>query len=220
MKTWKYLKWWARKLWFDQTLHMFFLFCFCLFLFLIFKNTHWHWKIKFGFLWSYTWIFPIIFFNKSRSKLASPLILRRFFPDGFLPTGLSQKWKREENGEESAKGKGRREWSLSPQSPHSYPFSAQHPATFDACYVGCHRRVYSSVKSLLAGATLFGQRPRSSRCSSVQFVYFGSIKRENYLFMASTVKTCWKLKLSEGWKCYFRDPVFQNLPGEHAPGPP
>ena len=29
-----------------------------------------------------------------------------------------------------------------------------------------------------------------------------------------------KLMLSEGWKCYFRDPIFQNLPGEHAPGPP
>ena len=28
MKISKYLKWWARKLWFDQTLHMFFLFCF------------------------------------------------------------------------------------------------------------------------------------------------------------------------------------------------
>ena len=26
--------------------------------------------------------------------------------------------------------------------------------------------------------------------------------------------------LSEGWKCYFRDPTFQNLTGEHAPGPP
>ena len=38
--------------------------------------------------------------------------------------------------------------------------------------------------------------------------------------MASTEKNCWKLMLSEGWKCYFRDPVFQNLPGKHAPGPP
>ena len=26
--------------------------------------------------------------------------------------------------------------------------------------------------------------------------------------------------LLEGWKCYFRDPIFQNLPGEHSPGPP
>lgn len=25
---------------------------------------------------------------------------------------------------------------------------------------------------------------------------------------------------SEGWKCYFRDPIFQNPPGEQAPGPP
>ena len=24
----------------------------------------------------------------------------------------------------------------------------------------------------------------------------------------------------EGWKCYFRDHIFQNLPGEHTPGPP
>ena len=24
--------------------------------------------------------------------------------------------------------------------------------------------------------------------------------------------------LSEGWKCYFRDPIFQNLPREHASG--
>lgn len=86
--------------------------------------------------------FSRLFFNKSRSKLASPLILRRFFPDGFPPAGLSEKWKREGNGEESAKGK--REGSLSPQSPHSFPFS----------YAGYHRRVYSSVKSLLAGATL------------------------------------------------------------------
>ena len=46
-----------------------------------------------------------LFFNKSRSKLASPLILRRFFPDGFPPAGLSQIWKREGNGEESAKEK-------------------------------------------------------------------------------------------------------------------
>ena len=38
--------------------------------------------------------------------------------------------------------------------------------------------------------------------------------------MASTKKHCWKLMLSEGWKCYFRDPVFQNLPGKHASGPP
>ena len=29
-----------------------------------------------------------------------------------------------------------------------------------------------------------------------------------------------KLMLSEGWKCYCRDPIVQNLPGEHAPGPP
>ena len=26
--------------------------------------------------------------------------------------------------------------------------------------------------------------------------------------------------LSEGCKCYFRDTLFQNLPGEHATGPP
>ena len=26
--------------------------------------------------------------------------------------------------------------------------------------------------------------------------------------------------LSEGWECYFRDPIVQNLPREHAPGPP
>ena len=26
--------------------------------------------------------------------------------------------------------------------------------------------------------------------------------------------------LSEGLKCYFRDPIFQNLPRVHAPGPP
>ena len=26
--------------------------------------------------------------------------------------------------------------------------------------------------------------------------------------------------LSKGWKCYFRDPIIQNLPGEHAPRPP
>ena len=26
--------------------------------------------------------------------------------------------------------------------------------------------------------------------------------------------------LSEGWECYFRDPIVQNLSGEHAPGPP
>ena len=51
-------------------------------------------------------------------------------------------------------GKGRREGRLSPQSPHSFPFSAQHPTTFGACYAGYHRRVYSSVKSLLAGAAL------------------------------------------------------------------
>lgn len=24
----------------------------------------------------------------------------------------------------------------------------------------------------------------------------------------------------EGWKCYFRDNIFQNLPGEYTPGPP
>ena len=29
-----------------------------------------------------------------------------------------------------------------------------------------------------------------------------------------------KLMLSEGWKCYCRDPIVPNLPGEHAPGPP
>ena len=34
----------------------------------------------------------------------------------------------------------------------------------------------------------FGQWPRSSHCSSVQCVHFGSIKRENYFFMASTKK--------------------------------
>ena len=45
------------------------------------------------------------------------------------------------------------------------------------------------------------------------------IKRENCLFMASKVRNCWKLMLSEGWKCYFRDPTFQNLTGEHDPGP-
>ena len=33
------------------------------------------------------------------------------------------------------------------------------------------------------------QRPRSSRCSSVQCVHFGSIRRENYSFMASTKKS-------------------------------
>ena len=26
--------------------------------------------------------------------------------------------------------------------------------------------------------------------------------------------------LSEGWKYYSKDPIFQNLPVEHAPGPP
>ena len=26
--------------------------------------------------------------------------------------------------------------------------------------------------------------------------------------------------LSEGLKCYFRDPIFQNLPRVHVPGPP
>ena len=26
--------------------------------------------------------------------------------------------------------------------------------------------------------------------------------------------------LSKGWKCYFRDPIFQNLPEEHAHGLP
>ena len=31
------------------------------------------------------------------------------------------------------------------------------------------------------------QRPRSSGCSSVQRVHFGSIKRENDLFMASVI---------------------------------
>ena len=30
----------------------------------------------------------------------------------------------------------------------------------------------------------------------------------------------WKLLLSEGWKCYLRDPIVQNLIREHAPGPP
>ena len=35
---------------------------------------------------------------------------------------------------------------------------------------------------------LFGQRPRPSRCSSVESVHFTSIKPENYLFMASTKK--------------------------------
>ena len=35
---------------------------------------------------------------------------------------------------------------------------------------------------------LFGQRPRPSRCSSVESVHFSSIKPENYLFMASTKK--------------------------------
>ena len=43
-----------------------------------------------------------------------------------------------------------------------------------------------------------GQRARSSRCSSVQSVHFGSIKRQNYLIMASTKKKCWKLMFSEG----------------------
>lgn len=74
-------------------------------------------------------------------------------PDGFLPTGLSQKWKQEGNGEESAKGK--REKGREPSSPISslFPFLRQHPTTFGARYAGYHRRVYSSVKSLLAGAT-------------------------------------------------------------------
>ena len=66
----------------------------------------------------------------------------------------------------------------------------------------------------------FGQQPRPSRCSLVQCVYFGSLKRQNYLVMASIKKNCWKLMLSKGWKCYFRDPIIQNLPGEHAPRPP
>ena len=61
--------------------------------------------------------------------------------------------------------------------------------------------------------------PRSSRCPSVQCVHFGSIKRLNYLFMASIKKNCWKLMLSEGWKYYFRDPVAQNLPGCTPPDP-
>ena len=113
---------------------------------------------------------PPAVFNKSRSKLASPLILRRRFPDGFPSAGLSQKWKKPwktlygrckkgrgigrkaQNGKGT--GKGRREGRFSPQSPHSFPFSAQHPTTFGARYAGYHRRVYSSVKSLLAGATL------------------------------------------------------------------
>ena len=35
-----------------------------------------------------------------------------------------------------------------------------------------------------------------------------------------SVKNCRKLMLSKGWKCYFRDPIFQNLPEEHAHGLP
>ena len=34
-----------------------------------------------------------------------------------------------------------------------------------------------------------------------------------------SVKNCWKLLL-EGWKCYFRDPIIENLPGEHSPENP
>ena len=64
---------------------------------------------------------------------------------------LWQVQKGEGNGEESSNGKGtgkgRREGRLSPQSAHSFPFSAQHPTTFGACYAGYRRRVYSSVKS-------------------------------------------------------------------------
>ena len=38
----------------------------------------------------------------------------------------------------------------------------------------------------------------------------------NHPAPASTKKNCWELTPSEGWKCYFRDPIVQNLPGEHA----
>ena len=62
--------------------------------------------------------------------------------------------------------------------------------------------------------------PSSSWYSSVQCVHFGSIKRQNYLFMASTKKNCWNSMLSEGWKCYFRDLIVRNLPGCIPPGPP
>ena len=63
---------------------------------------------------------------------------------------------------------------------------------------------------------LFGQRPRPSRCSSVESVHFSSIKPENYLFMASTKKNWagikqgvllkWEINALERLKMLFQRP--------------
>ena len=65
----------------------------------------------------------------------------------------------------------------------------------------------------------FSQRPRSSRCSSVQ-VFISvrwSVKKFIYGFNKETLL---KINALRRLKCYFGDPIVQNPPGYMPPHPP
>ena len=40
------------------------------------------------------------------------------------------------------------------------------------------------------------------------------------VYVTSVITPCWKLMLSEGWKCYFRDPYISKSSGEACPRTP